>query len=268
MKLFPIQLETTDLPDAWFQALYSVLRWGRSFKIDEGSYAGQTRLELDYVTINIAYPWLRDSEGLPLIPEIPPSMDIPAPVTKDYLREYVSYLMTSEKKEDEQYTYGQRLCAATVPNSLHTPLNIEALIASGKVRHFGGTQIDSAYDINVIWFNQIEFMIDKYKSAGHRNNQMVLQIAQPSDLLLSDPPCLRHIDTRIQDNKLHFFPYFRSWSMWGGFPANLAAISLLQEYMAGQIGVDQGEMIVSSKGLHLYGFEESIAKMRCQYSSE
>jgi len=81
---------------------------------------------------------------------------------------------------------------------------------------------------------------------------MILQIGQPSDMLLKDPACCRHIDTRIQDNKLHFFPYFRSWDGFGGMPANLGAIELMKQYVAGEIGVENGEIIASSKGLHLY----------------
>lgn len=116
--------------------------------------------------------------------------------------------------------------------------------------------------------NQIEHIINTYKTYGYRNNQMVLQVAQPSDLLLSDPPCLRSIDTRIQDGKLHFFVYFRSWDLWGGFPANLAAIQHLKEYMAGEIGVEDGEMVVESKGLHLYDYAVPLAKIRCMQTEE
>ena len=114
-----------------------------------------------------------------------------------------------------------------------------------------------------LYINQIEWIIQTYKKYGHRNNQLVLQIAEPSDLSLIDPPCLRSIDTRIQDNKLIFFVYFRSWDLWGGLPANLAGIQNLKEYMAGEIGVEDGEMIVESKGLHLYGYAEDLAKLRC-----
>jgi len=92
---------------------------------------------------------------------------------------------------------------------------------------------------------------------------MILQVGQPMDIRLEDPPCLRHIDTRIQDNKLHFFVYFRSWDLWGGLPANLAGIQNLKEYMATEIGVEDGEMVVESKGLHLYGYAEELAKLRC-----
>ena len=64
-------------------------------------------------------------------------------------------------------------------------------------------------------------------------------------------------------NTLHFIVYFRSWDLWGGMPANLAGIQNLKEYMAGEIGVNDGEMIVESKGLHLYGYAEELAKLRC-----
>ena len=114
-----------------------------------------------------------------------------------------------------------------------------------------------------LYLNQIEWVIDTYKQFGQRNNQLVLQVAHPSDLTLLDPPCLRSIDTRIQNNTLHFFVYFRSWDLWNGFPANLAAIQNLKEYMAGEIGVSDGEMVVESKGLHLYGYAEDLAKLRC-----
>jgi thymidylate synthase len=114
-----------------------------------------------------------------------------------------------------------------------------------------------------LYLNQIEWVIATYKKFGHRNNQMVLQIAHPSDLTLLDPPCLRSIDTRIQDGALHFFVYFRSWDLWNGFPANLAAIQNLKEYMAGELDVKDGEMIVESKGLHLYGYAEDLANLRC-----
>ena len=70
------------------------------------------------------------------------------------------------------------------------------------------------------------------------------------------------LDMRIKDNELWFYPYFRSWDLWGGFPANLAAIAVLQKYMADEIGVGIGPMIASSKGLHIYGYAEELAKLR------
>jgi thymidylate synthase len=90
----------------------------------------------------------------------------------------------------------------------------------------------------------------------------VLQVARHDDYMLEDPPCLRHIDMRIKDNTLIFYPYFRSWDLWGGFPANLAGIAVLQKTMADEIGVKAGPIVASSKGLHIYGYVEELAKLR------
>ena len=121
----------------------------------------------------------------------------------------------------------------------------------------------SALDGSYNEIDQVDTVIKTYKTGGHRNNQMCMEIAQPNDITLKDPPCLRSIDTRIQDGMLHFYIYFRSWDLWGGVPSNLAGISLLQEYMANEIGVECGEFICTSKGLHLYDHALDIAQIRC-----
>ncbi len=260
MKLHNVNAR--DLPDLWFQAVHDILEYGRRFTIDRGSYAGQTRLEYDYFIGHVEYPGTQ-----PLIPDIPPSCGIPNPVEEAYIfggdgynRSYIEYLMTGHKEPGESYTYGERLT--------RVPITGEKL----KWWKSGNTEIIDLRDNDenilfeedgILYLNQIEWIIDTYRRYGHRNNQMVLQVAHPSDVTLVDPPCLRSIDTRIQDDTLHFIVYFRSWDLWGGMPANLAGIQNLKEYMAGEIGVADGEMIVESKGLHLYGYAEDLAKLRC-----
>ena len=208
-------IEARDLPDAWFQCVYQILEKGRTYTIDRGSFEGQERLEFDYVTVHIKYPGTR-----PLLPDIPPSLGIPNPVASDYLDQYLPYLMTSAKKEGEEYTYGEYL----------EP--------------------------------QIDEVIRMYREEGHGTNQAYMTVGEPRTIYLEDPPCLRGIDTRIKDNKLHFITYFRSWDLWNGFPANLGAIQLLKEYMAENIGVADGEIIAASKGLHLYDYIWELAKLR------
>jgi thymidylate synthase len=87
-------------------------------------------------------------------------------------------------------------------------------------------------------------------------------VGDQQSIYLDNPPCLRGIDTRIKDGKLHFFVYFRSWDLWNGFPANLGAIQMLKEYMALSIGVEDGEIIAASKGLHLYDYVWELAELR------
>jgi thymidylate synthase len=99
-----------------------------------------------------------------------------------------------------------------------------------------------------------------YREDGYNTNQAFMAVGDSQSIFLSDPPCLRAIDTRIRDNKLNFIVYFRSWDLWAGFPSNLAAIQLLKEYMASEIEVDDGELIATSKGLHLYEYAWELAK--------
>jgi len=158
-----------DIPDAWFQCLYSIITIGFKYIIDRGSFEGQTRLEFDYITVNIKYPYAEPYDLM--LPQIPEHLGIPNPVTNGYIEEYLPYLMTNAPKEGEQYTYGQRM------------------------------------------FNQIYYWTEVLKNTPN-TNQAVLQVAQPSDKDLSDPPCLRAIDMRVKDNHLIFYPYFRSWDLW------------------------------------------------------
>lgn len=107
---------------------------------------------------------------------------------------------------------------------------------------------------------QIAEVIRMYKEDGHNTNQAFMAVGDSHSISLSDPPCLRGIDTRIRDNKLNFVCYFRSWDLWAGFPSNLAAIQLLKEYMSSEIGVNDGELLALSKGMHLYDYAWELAK--------
>ena len=106
---------------------------------------------------------------------------------------------------------------------------------------------------------QIKEVIKMYRDDGYNTNQAFMAVGDAKSISLADPPCLRGIDTRIRDGKLHFFAYFRSWDLWAGFPSNLAAIQLLKEYMSGEIGVGDGELVAMSKGLHLYEYSWELA---------
>lgn len=108
---------------------------------------------------------------------------------------------------------------------------------------------------------QIAEVIKMYKDGGHNTNQAFMTVGDPEAIYLSDPPCLRSIDTRIKDGKLDFYVYFRSWDLWAGFPSNLAAIQLLKEYMSAEIGVQDGELVAMSKGMHLYEYTWDLAKI-------
>jgi thymidylate synthase len=253
-----VHIEARDLSDAWFQTVYKILDEGREFIIDRGSFESKKRLEYDWVTIQIKYPGTR-----PLLPDIPQQYGVPNPVACDYLDNYVLYIMTGHIAEGESYTYGQRLTRYPLPVEFRKKMqtNQGSAILLDEVKELEDLGIifyDDEFKCDCL--NQIELLIWTYKNKGTRNNQMVLQVAHPSDILLKDPPCLRQIDTRLQDGKLNFFVYFRSWDLWNGFPANLGGIQLLKEYIVSCIGVEDGDIIATSKGLHLYDHCFDIAK--------
>ncbi|UCC59657.1 MAG: thymidylate synthase [Dehalococcoidia bacterium] len=108
---------------------------------------------------------------------------------------------------------------------------------------------------------QIPEVIRMYREEGHNTNQGYMAVGCWDSIELPDPPCLRGIDTRIAGGRLHFIVYFRSWDLWAGLPSNLAGVQLLKEYMASEIGVEDGEVIALSKGLHLYDYSWELARI-------
>ncbi|MEW6770298.1 MAG: thymidylate synthase [Bacillota bacterium] len=212
----PVFVNAFDLPDAWFQLLYKIFDNGRVYTVERGSFAGSRRLEFDFVVVRVNNPGKR-----PLVPDIPPDISVPAPSDIGYAEEYfVRYLMSTERREGEQYTYGERI----VPG--------------------------------------VEKVLEMYRRDGYGTNQACIEVARPEDIDLEDPPCLRLVDTRIRNGRLHFYVYFRSWDLWGGLPTNLAGLQLVKEYMASELGVEDGMITACSKGLHLYEYAWEWAKLR------
>lgn len=239
MNFKPVTIKAVDIPDAWFQCIYNLFDNCFSYKIDKGSFEGETRYEYDFINIIIDKPYSEPYDSM--LPQIPAYLNIPNPVEDGYIEQYLPYLMTGEKLLTEDYTYGSRLRA--VPIS-------DGYFLTGEC-NYGECN----------YYDQVQYFIEILKETPN-TNQAVLRVCQPDDFTLKDPPCLCHIDMRIKESKLIFYPYFRSWDLWGGMPANLAAIAVLQKYMADEIGVEPGLICASSKGLHIYKYVKELAKLR------
>ena len=267
----PCILRARDLDDAWFTALWACLeknddgrfKYSQRYKIERGSYKGQERLEIDTFLIDIMYP----GAG-PLIPQMPAGKEHLAPTTEEHAREYLAYLLTAVRQPNEEYTYGERLVQPKISlevqalkdkqgNVLDTE-NLELVVNN---QTYDLNSLPKKVDINLN-VNPVEEVIKMYKEEGYNTNQAVLEIGMPSDIRLDDPPCLRLIDTRIRNNKLHFIVYFRSWDLYNGFPVNLAGLQQMKEYMAAEIGVEDGSIRAVSKGLHLYDDMWELAQLR------
>lgn len=229
----PFHLEATTISDAWFRLLYHLFDNCYTQQIQQGSFEKeQYRLQYTGISVYIERP------DLDIVPVIPTALGIPAPTTMEYIEDYfANYLMRGELQDNETYTYGSRI---------------------NEVIENGTTQLDR--------------VIELLKKTP-LTNQAVVEIAKPNDLAICigndgklDPPCLRLIDFKAVPVNgvltLTVSVYFRSWDLWAGFPTNLGGIELLKQYIAGECGLANGAMMAYSAGLHIYGYQEDIARIR------
>ena len=183
----------------------------------------------------------------------------------DYKIERGSY--TGERRKELDFIVVQIMCPGTrpltpdVPQGVPPPTTLEYIDSYLPYLMTAHRAEGEQYTYGQYLEKQIAEVIKMYQEDGFNTNQAFMAVGDAQSIFLSDPPCLRLIDTRIKDNRLNFVLYFRSWDLWAGFPSNLAAIQLLKEYMAGEIGVEDGEIIAMSKGLHLYEYSWELAKI-------
>lgn len=248
--LFPVHIVATDLDDAWFKVQYNLMLYGHRWTIERGSgdCEGLERIEFDIATVQITQP-----DTGPLLPIMPEGSGIPPVGDINYVEQkyFPVYLMSDIKSINEEYTYGERINFPVADNLL------------GETR------------------TQIEWVI-KMLAETPMTNQATMEIGRPEDITVHprpspgqdpmsvgyDPPCLRVLDWRVRYGKLHLFAYFRSWDAWGGFPVNLAGLELLKRYVADRVSVANGELVGISKGLHIYGHAEELAKIRTHIESK
>jgi len=219
--LVPSVVEARDLSEAWWKCLRETLQKGHIYTIDRGSgkSRGQRRMELDFLFLTVRFPG-----DAPIVPDVP--QGVPAPASTEAVERYMRYLMTSEKADGENYTYGE---------DLEEPI-----------------------------FRAIKM----FKEEGFGTNQACLSVGGASSILLEDPQCLRVVDLRVRYGKLAMFVYFRSWDLYGGFPMNLGGLQLLKAFIAEEVGVEDGQLIAASKGLHLYESAWEAACLAARLSPE
>ncbi len=262
MIMKPVFLEARDLGDAWFQALDEVMMRGRRYPVTKGSFEGQNRSGKP-ITILINYPGTR-----PLFPQMPEGSNIPPPTTEEDINEYSGYLITGDRQPNEHYTYGE---------DLHW--QIKWVIEHYKKYGFGTNHCYMTvgrpetlffYDRDVDYEENIKA---RYAANHIFANRTVMRREinnhwNKNEQVETSSQCLRGIDTWIDDGRLNFWCYFRSWDLWGGFPVNLGGIQLVKEDMASEIGVVDGYMVVSCKDLHIYEHGWPIALMRLRKTEQ
>ena len=249
-------VEEKTLDGMWFTLLSEVYKHGRKNHIDYGSFAGSNRLEFDYVAGTIEFPTTR-----PLSPIVPDG--VPPVTTDEEIEKYfVNYLMNGNLKANEHYKYATWISGGnyTIPKLTKPELH-------------AGVVCNITNKVTVKVPNQVEWIINHYKSRGHGNNHCYIQVGYPESSFAYDipweneserqtSPCLRGIDTHIKDGELCFAVVFRSWDLFAGFPENMGGITMLMEYMANQLDIKVGQLSFSCLKLHCYDSQIEAVKAR------
>jgi len=88
----------------------------------------------------------------------------------------------------------------------------------------------------------------------HQTNQASISISKPSDITLTDPPCLREITFSYFDEKLHITSYWRSNDIGEAFLLNQGGLAMLMRDVAAYAGLKTGHHFYVSPGAHVYHY--------------
>ena len=237
MALKPVFITARDIPDVWYQLIRAAVEQGREYSVTKGSTPTKRWNSISCpLTSPIPEPglWSRTYR---------PASAFPIRLTR-LRRRNLPYFMTDIAEPGEHY-HGEDLA----------------------------------------W--QIDWVIDYYKQNGPGTKHCYMTVGRPESLRYYDESvdyeerivvrkrdtgnelirrdlgnafnrkepgttqCLRGVDTAIKYGKLHLSIHFRSWNLWNGLPANLACLQMVKEYMAEQIGVEDGEMFITCLKLGL-----------------
>ncbi len=96
-------IQSKNIEDAWRNTMWCCIRNGYDYQIEQGSYVGQTRRQLDHLIIIIDEPYTK-----PLAVRVPEELGFSAPTTEEKIHNYfANYLMSDAIPANTQYTYGQ-----------------------------------------------------------------------------------------------------------------------------------------------------------------
>ena len=227
-----VLIKAFDIPDAYDKALRTIWTEGEKFTVGYGSEETETK-KLN-LTIVIDHP-----ENRPLLGD-------KAPNDLKYLNWYAGTYLWYPDKDDAEYTYGNRMRKSTTPQDIIN--GVPEMVDWIK------RELITLLDKHYTSVDQLQEVIDRFKQQKY-DRQCIVVIRRPEDIIkgkCKDPPCLTMIDFEIIDDELCATVYFRSWDAYAGLPLNIAGLQMIFEFMASEIGVKTGKMILHSKNCHIY----------------
>lgn len=262
-------VKARDLDDLYFQSVMGALKHGELNPVEEGSHAGEIRLEFPGYSACVRNPAIR-----PLAPST--RQGIPVATDDNAIHKYFEeYFINGILKPNEHYTYASWIVG--IPK--------EALINGEKIklplRHKRiprGTRL-----------NQLEWCAEHFVKKGFGTNHCAITVGCAEGLQRYDWPysddtgkgsteCLRDITMKIRkSNQLDMTTFWRSWDLYEGLPQNLGGIVHLMEYTSNLINatkkdtqpeVKPGRLYAYSDGLHIYSHSLDLAKLWTNIETE
>jgi len=240
-------VEGNTIEDVWFKTIRACVELGHDYVIDKGEYEGTKRREFDHITMRIKTPGNR-----PLACQ---SQYITPTTDEEIVKYFQDYLMnpdfdTEEEAKNNEYKYATWIYPMWK--------NCCDLLLYGM----GGCNQATISTTSMMPMIEMEEATIEPPPGVNLEPFTYVKRADLTSIVLKQPPCLRVIDMRIRYGKLHFFLYFRSWDLVAGFPQNIGGLQLLKEWCLDYINSElesrnkpllkDGEIIASSKGLHIY----------------
>ncbi|MDO5850879.1 MAG: thymidylate synthase [Methanobacteriaceae archaeon] len=112
--------------------------------------------------------------------------------------------------------------------------------------------------------DQIKVAIDRMKECKETRRAISITWDQVLDTKNDEVPCMILVDFKIRDGKLRTSALWRSHDIYGAWFANAVALSHLASFVAKEVGVDVGTIIIHSISAHIYevNFNEAKDKIK------
>ncbi|MCF7910206.1 hypothetical protein K9L16_00850 [Candidatus Pacearchaeota archaeon] len=269
-----VQVQARNLDGLYFNTVFEALKHGEINPVEEGSHAGELRIEFPGYMGIVTHPTER-----PLAPIT--REGIPVMTDENAIYKYFQeYLLNGELNPNEHYRYSSWVVG--IPELYSQKKADEIGLNPGdkktiQIEHKGiprGTRL-----------NQLEWCANHFAQKGFGTNHCAITIGCAEGLQRYDWPydpetsetdrgtseCLRDITLKIRKgNQLDLSTFWRSWDLVEGFPENLGGIVHLMEYTATLINsvkkdsqpeVIPGRLYAYSDGLHIYSHSLDVAKL-------
>lgn len=201
--------------------------------------------------------------GIPMPSRVGDVLSVPYPVITEYERPTERVLFYAERDAQPYFHFFESLWILAGRNDV---AYLTQFVKRMKDFSDDGETLSGAYGYRLrkSWdFDQIETVIQLLKKDPFTRRAVVSMWDPVLDLLSNeqskDKPCndmlifRQMYGERDKPNKLHMSVINRSNDLlWGQAGSNAVHFSMLQEYVAGQLGLDVGHMHTYSANLHAY----------------